>query len=1075
MEWLKTPLVLSLALLVGGIVAVSRSPESTDRSPVAAGEKGFRSGGWIRGNAGGGLTDEGEGGSATAGRIAWQPVRELRPGLEEEAASLSPAELAARKLAALDEVLAAIDANPNLTREQGDALARYAGQLATEATPRFQCWALDTPPQVVQAYLMAEQKIVAAGDFAVQALRVANHWSRTATNGNGQNTQGQPVTLTWSIVPDGTPISASSASDSADPSSLRDRLAVIYGGSATGVPAEQPWFPVFQAVFDNIAAVSGVRFVYEPNDDGAVIDSTSGTSDWGVIGVRGDIRFSGHAIDGDSGTLAYAYYPDNGDVVIDTADSYYNTISNNSIRLRNILEHEIGHSLGLAHVCPVNQTKLMEPFVTTAFRGSQFDDIYSHQRNYGDPLEVHGSLRNNDTPANATVLAPAPGTTAAWQWLGIDDSTDSDHFKIAATRSQQVTARVIPSDPIQPASATVNTYLEGAQNSDGSCSAGTAFDPTNRHDLVLDLLGPDGTTVVATAPAQPAGATEAITGFQFPADGSYTLRVRGGSGDTAQLYRLEVLLEAAPVAPLLVLSAAPRLDAESNDGANGVPDPGETVRYGFRVRNDGQLAASGVSVALSTPAGGTIFTAPAQPGDLAPGAEVELLHTFALAGVPGETIPLSLVVTADGYASELPFTLTLGGIGTINTLAGGNFDAAPGLPAGWTTSTTINGIPWTVSSAQSFSPANAAFGSQPTIGMGDSFLVSPTVTIGAAGGELSFRHSYSLENRWDGGVLEASRNGGAWFDLITGGGTLLAGGYNNTIRGSSSAPINGRSAWTHTSGGFIHTRVGLPAAWAGESIAFRWRISHDLSTVGTGWYVDDIQLPMPGPIADPFLPRLSLTSLSTSVAEGEALEVTVSTPLPLAQAVPVTLEITGSATPADLDGAPSLILPAGQTSVTVPLTVTRDGLAEGPETLVLSLPTGTSLFAPTAPSSVAFSISDALSAYATWISAHAAPGSPEAASTADLDGDGTDNAGEFAFGSDPSDPASLPRFETALTAATFQLLLPGPLPDGVTVGAETSAGLDGWTTAGVQAIPGGFEVPHDGERRFLRLVYQVVE
>jgi len=407
----------------------------------------------------------------------------------ESTAPFSPAELDARKQAALEEVLAAIDANSKLTREQGDALAKYAGQLATEATPRVQCWSQDTPREIVQAYLMAEQKIMAAGDFSVQALQVASHWSRTATDGAEQNTQGQPVTLTWSVVPDGTPITASATGESSETSSLRARMAAIYGGSAAGNPADQPWFPVFQAVFDNLAAISGLRFVYEPNDDGVTIDGFTSNTDWGLVGTRGDIRLSGHSIDGNSRILAYAYYPDNGDVVIDTNDSYLADTSNDSIRLRNIVEHEIGHALGLPHVCPVNQTKLMEPFINLGFRGCQFDETYSHQRNYGDPLEVHDAVRNNDSAANATPLALTAGAQSSWQWLSIDDNSDIDLYSFAATDTQQLTVRIIPSDPILPADPVNDTYLEGAQNSNGTCSAGTDFDPTNQHDLVLDLIG----------------------------------------------------------------------------------------------------------------------------------------------------------------------------------------------------------------------------------------------------------------------------------------------------------------------------------------------------------------------------------------------------------------------------------------------------------------------------------------------------------------------------------------------------------------------------------------------------------
>jgi hypothetical protein len=60
-----------------------------------------------------------------------------------------------------------------------------------------------------------------------------------------------------------------------------------------------------------------------------------------------------------------------------------------------------------------------------------------------------------------------------------------------------------------------------------------------------------------------------------------------------------------------------------------------------------------------------------------------------------------------------------------------------------------------------------------------------------------------------------------------------------------------------------------------------------------------------------------------------------------------------------------------------------------------------------------------------------------------------------------------------LTATTMRLMVPVP-PPGIVLGAETSADLGGWTTEGVVAIAGGFEVPRDGSKRFLRIVYEVV-
>jgi hypothetical protein len=728
--------------------------------------------------------------------------------------------LAARKQAALDEVLAGIDLNPHLTREQGDRLARYAGQLATAATPRVQCWSHDASPEVVKAYLMAEQKIAAARDYSSKALQVNDRWSRTATNGSGQVIQGQPVTLTWSIVPDGTPIASSGSDDSANPSNLRARMATIYGGSATGNPTAQPWFSVFQAVFDNLAAISGLRFVYEPADDGIAIDGSSSSADWGVLGTRGDIRISGHLIDGNSNTLAYAYYPDNGDVVIDTADSYIADTSNTSIRLRNIMEHEIGHSLGLGHVCPVNQTKLMEPFINLGFRGSQFDDTYSHQRNYGDPLEVHGSVRTNDTAANATPITLTPGTQASWQWLSIDGNSDTDFYSFPAVVTQQVTVRIIPSDPILPNDPVNDTYLEGAQLAGGACSAGTAFDPTTQQDLVLDLIGPNGTSAVVSAPVQAAGVTEQITTFKFTTSGTHYIRVRGGANDRAQLYRMEVLMEGIPPSPKLVVTAK-RFIAESNSGKNRVADPGETVQMGITLANVGNLPANSLTASILTAGSVTAFGPVRNFGSLAPGETNEQIFTFAVSDLVGQSVDVQLSANATGYSAIVPFPVIVGGISTVPLDQ--KFDSSASIPTGWKLSVTGSGSPWVVSTNRSNSGPNSMFSSS-VASAGEARLDSPAITVGPGGGLLEFTHQYLLESLNDGGVLEVSRNGGAFFDLLkSADATVWTGVYNGTISSSGSA-IKGRDAWTGSAASFVTTRVRLPLTWAGESVVFRWRL-----------------------------------------------------------------------------------------------------------------------------------------------------------------------------------------------------------------------------------------------------------
>ena len=144
----------------------------------------------------------------------------------------------------------------------------------------------------------------------------------------------------------------------------------------------------------------------EPNDDAVDLFTSSG-----VVNLRPDVRIGGRHIDGNSNILAFNYFPNNGDMVIDTNDSFYNDTSNNSLKFRNVLAHEHGHGIGIGHVCPVQQTKLMEPFVSTQFDGPQHDDIRAGQRLYGDRFE------DNDTTGTATDLGVL-GISTSGQGLG---------------------------------------------------------------------------------------------------------------------------------------------------------------------------------------------------------------------------------------------------------------------------------------------------------------------------------------------------------------------------------------------------------------------------------------------------------------------------------------------------------------------------------------------------------------------------------------------------------------------------------------------------------------------------------
>jgi hypothetical protein len=125
-----------------------------------------------------------------------------------------------------------------------------------------------------------------------------------------------------------------------------------FGGNTT------LWQNQFRNSFARWSQVAGLRYT-EVSDDGAAFPNSAGSA----TAPRGDVRIGGRNLDGAGGVLAFNYFPNTGDMVIDTSENWQS--STNSYRfLRNVVMHEHGHGMGLLHVVPVTETKLMEPYLS---------------------------------------------------------------------------------------------------------------------------------------------------------------------------------------------------------------------------------------------------------------------------------------------------------------------------------------------------------------------------------------------------------------------------------------------------------------------------------------------------------------------------------------------------------------------------------------------------------------------------------------------------------------------------------------------------------------------------------------
>jgi hypothetical protein len=176
-------------------------------------------------------------------------------------------------------------------------------------------------------------------------------------------------------------------------------------------------------------------------------------------------------------------------------------------------------------------------------------------------------------------------------------------------------------------------------------------------------------------------------------------------------------------------------------------------------------------------------------------------------------------------------------------------------PVGWiaepASSADSGTDPWRISADASRSGTRAWFVADEDRVKDQALITREPILIPAQGQPtLEFFHWYRLQERWDGGRLEYSTNGGRdWYDILEGNGQTVAddperfvqGEYAETI-GAPGNPLYGVRTWTGDSHGWIRSRVNLDA-FGGQRLMLRWRLGCDDAVApGRGWWLDDIRI-----------------------------------------------------------------------------------------------------------------------------------------------------------------------------------------------------------------------------------------
>lgn len=621
------------------------------------------------------------------------------------------------------------------------------------------CFAPDTDGEVVSAF----QQAMAANEPV--GFNPGGRWGATAYSPAGG--VGTPTILTYSFVPDGTPLPSLSATEPGGPSNLAARMRQIYGTDAA-------WQAHFHSVFARWGQLCGITYIHEPNDDG--LDVSQGAV--GIINVRGDVRIGGNNIDGNSNVLAFNHFPANGgDMVIDTNDNFFNTTTNNSRRLRNVVAHEHGHGMGQQHVCPINQTKLMEPFVSTGYDGPRHDDIRLAQAYYGDIYERNdnagdatdiGSLAGGATLTLGTPPAPAvpDGSTvsiAAWG--------DQDFFKFTTDSPRLVTFTLTPVGASYDSS-------EQACGGSGSCCSGNFIDSSNLQNLDLQVIGADGVTVIGTAASQLAGGTETVT-LALNAPGTYYTRVFApvfnGDLEHTQMYSLAVSASTGTVSVSTPSGTPTMLEAGGVGGGGSFP---VTITSTSGTVTGGELfyrasASSAWSSAPLTFVSGSTWNAtlPAFTCGQTPQFYVRAMSSTGLAGLSPANAPASFYSASVG-------TLAGGLTDDFETDQGWTVSNGAGLSGGAWVRNDPNGTTAQPENDNSASGTRCWFTGQGAVGGGvnaadvdggATTLTSPAVELsGFADARVSFARWFSGAEAADTFVAEVSGdNGQTWATLET--------------------------------------------------------------------------------------------------------------------------------------------------------------------------------------------------------------------------------------------------------------------------------------------------------------------
>lgn len=239
-------------------------------------------------------------------------------------------------------------------------------------------------------------------------------------------------------------------------------------------------------------------------------------------------------------------------------------------------------------------------------------------------------------------------------------------------------------------------------------------------------------------------------------------------------------------------------------------NPGDDGTLSFTIENE-SVAASALNVTVSIATDDPWIQLGAAARSV---GSVPAMGSVTLAGNPipfsveaacpaGHQVQLTVTVHQPG-GGDVEFPLSFM-VGSPQLIFSDNFESGT---ANWTLGGT-----WATTTAQ-YRSATRSLTDSPAGQYTNNSTTEARLNGTWRAARLRFWHRYATETNYDFCRVQVSANGGAWTTIAS---------YHGTL-----------STWTQVS-------LDL-AAWAGQDLAIRFQLATDVSVLGDGWYIDDVEL-----------------------------------------------------------------------------------------------------------------------------------------------------------------------------------------------------------------------------------------